>query len=283
MPEKVLFLSAKNLENKDGMFGKSDPYAVVTMVVGDEDPEEIGETEVVKNNLSPVWFKSFVFYYEEGEDYAIHVKLFDKDKDGDDSPMGGTFFDIDSIIDSEDGSMTKKLRGGGELTVTIEDVSEIGILQLQLQGRGLKNVEGLFKKSDPFYRICKLTNEDDEDADGDNWAPMYQSNYVKNNLDPLWNAMKCDLNVLCNDDTEAPIKIFVYDYESSGDHKLIGSVETTVEELISSMKFGESGSAVDDDADHFLALEDKSGEDAGSIAVIRCHIKEIEEEDDESE
>jgi len=209
-----------------------------------------------------------VFDYEKGEDYAIHVNIFDKNSKKDDTPMGGTFFDIDAVVEAEGGRKTKPVRGGGECTVIVEDVSSKGLLILQLNGRGLKNVEGMFKKSDPFYELLKKSGSN-------NWAPMYRSEFIKDNLDPLWNEMKCDLNVLSNDDTAFPIKIAVYDYESSGDHEFIGSVETSIEELISAKRFGNTGSSADNSASNFLALQDKKGKDAGSIVVIGASIKEF--------
>ena len=46
MPEIHISLYAKGLENKAGMFGTSDPLAVVKMAAGEEDPVELGQTEM---------------------------------------------------------------------------------------------------------------------------------------------------------------------------------------------------------------------------------------------
>ena len=45
MPELQLSLHAKDLEDKQ-LFGKSDPFAVIRIVKGEEDPEELGKTEM---------------------------------------------------------------------------------------------------------------------------------------------------------------------------------------------------------------------------------------------
>ena len=45
MSEFQLSLHAKDLEDKQ-LFGKSDPFAIIRIVRGDEDPEELGRTEV---------------------------------------------------------------------------------------------------------------------------------------------------------------------------------------------------------------------------------------------
>lgn len=46
MPEIQISLRAVDLENKAGMFGTSDPMAVVHIVQGDEESKKLGQTEV---------------------------------------------------------------------------------------------------------------------------------------------------------------------------------------------------------------------------------------------
>ena len=96
-------------------------------------------------------------------------------------------------------------------------------MTLQLQGNKLKNLEGfgVFRKSDPFYEICRRS------ADGNSWDSVYRSNFVKNNLSPLWDEVTLEMSVLCSGELETPILIRVYDHEGSGDHDLMGKVETT--------------------------------------------------------
>ena len=63
-------LYAAKLRNVAGLGkGKSDPYAVVTLLAGDssERPRVLGKTEVIKNSLSPVWTTSFVTTYTFGK------------------------------------------------------------------------------------------------------------------------------------------------------------------------------------------------------------------------
>ena len=46
MPDIQISLRATDLENLAGMFGTSDPLAVVHIVQGDEDSKKLGQTEV---------------------------------------------------------------------------------------------------------------------------------------------------------------------------------------------------------------------------------------------
>lgn len=47
------------------------------------------------------------------------------------------------------------------------------------------------------------------------------------NLNPKWKTFKIALSSLCNGDSERPIKVEILDWESDGNHKFIGRLETT--------------------------------------------------------
>jgi Ca2+-dependent lipid-binding protein len=88
-------------------------------------------------------------------------------------------------------------------------------------GKNLKNVEGLFSKSDPFYEISRRLNA----AGGQTWDNVYRSEPVQNNLNPDWKDAVIDLSILCEGNLDQPIKISVYDHESKGDHTPMGDLE----------------------------------------------------------
>jgi Copine/C2 domain len=102
-----------------------------------------------------------------------------------------------------------------------------GVLRLQCKGVKLKNVEGMFSKSDPFYEISRKVNA----AGGLTWDNVYRSKPIKNNLNPEWEAAVLEISTLCGGDLDLPLKIEVYDFESSGKHKPMGSVEMSVKGL----------------------------------------------------
>jgi len=110
MSEFQLSLHAKDLEDKQ-LFGKSDPFAIIRIVRGDEDPEELGRTEVIRNTLDPRWLKTFIIEYDEEVPTAITVTIYDKEEDPE-KKMGSALFDIGAIV--EDGGVKgKRLRPGG--------------------------------------------------------------------------------------------------------------------------------------------------------------------------
>ena len=121
----------------------------------------------------------------------------------------------------------QKLKKGGTLYARLQKPPRrnAGALALVLRGHKLKNVEGLFKKSDPFYEIRRT-------YDGPNsgsWNVVYRSKHVQDNLSPVWQPATVDVNALCDGDLDRKIQVAVYDHESSGKHESMGQFETTGE------------------------------------------------------
>ncbi|XP_030914376.1 copine-3 isoform X2 [Geospiza fortis] len=80
----VLELEARKLDNKD-FFGKSDPYLEFHKQTGDGNWVMVHRTEVIKNNLNPVWrpFKiSLNSLCYSDMDKSIKVECYDYDSDG---------------------------------------------------------------------------------------------------------------------------------------------------------------------------------------------------------
>lgn len=109
-----------------------------------------------------------------------------------------------------------------------------GVLRLKLAGRKLKNVEGMFSKSDPFFELSRKLDA----AGGKTWDNVYRSEWLKNNLNPDWKEAVVDLSVLSDGDLDKPILISVFDHESKGNHTSMGSLETSVNGLKAAAQAG---------------------------------------------
>ena len=70
-----------------------------------------------------------------------------------------------------------------------------------MRGIKLKNVDGLFGKSDPFFVADFHSN----DAGGRNWQPVHRSEVVMNNLNPIWKEVAIDVEKICTGDKDRPI------------------------------------------------------------------------------
>lgn len=238
---KVTFqINAKHLTNVAGFLkGISDPYAVVSLIYTEqgtahEKPTFLGKTEVVKNSLNPSWVTTFALDYDVGSPVNVLVKIFDEVPKGEDVPMGSSVFTIAEVLDRKDQikiQQMKKSDGIVQLRILPQNDDE-GKLFLKMSGSGLMNKEGMFRVSDPFYEIFKRR----QGKLGAEWDVVHRSPVIRNDLNPEWPQEEIDLKVLCDCDLEQVFVLKVFDYESSGEHVLMGEVETSVNALVSARK-----------------------------------------------
>lgn len=146
--EKVqITLHAQKLKNVAGAFkGTSDPYAVVTQIASEpgQQPNILGKTEVIKNNLSPHWVKTFTIDYEFSKPTRINVGIYDevKKNKGSNTAMGSAVFEVGEVLGSRGNIKAKKIKGGGTLFCRIQKAPEVsaGTFHFELRGVKLKNV-----------------------------------------------------------------------------------------------------------------------------------------------
>lgn len=141
--------------------------------------------------------------------------------------MGSAVFDVGEILGSRGNTQAKKLKKGGSLIATVQKSEGSGTFHFQFKAEKLKNTEGMFSKSDPFFVLSRKVSV----VAGCTWDQVYRSDYIKNNLNPEWKEDHVELSVLCGGDLNAPINLAVYDWEKSGKHVPMGSIETTVSNL----------------------------------------------------
>ncbi|GAX19852.1 hypothetical protein FisN_1Lh692 [Fistulifera solaris] len=253
---------ALKLKNVAGAFkGTSDPFAILTQVAATPgtQPNVLGKTEVIKNNLNPHWVKVFYIDYELGIPIKVAVNIFDEVTKGDNKGMGSAVFDIGECLGARGNVKAKKLRKGGTVFLSARKAQGSGLMRLQLKGANLKNVEGMFSKSDPFFELSKKVSN----AGGLTWDNVHRSPVVKNNLNPAWETTIIELSTLCDGDFDMPIQVSVFDHESSGKHKAMGKFETTVNGFIQAAKNGST----------FDLLQ--KGKAVGSISVVKAEVSGV--------
>ena len=258
-----LSLHASKLKNVAGG-GTSDPFVVVT-ALGNQPgakPNILGKTEVIQNSLSPHWVKVFVLDYELGTPIKVACNVFDQAVKGgaENKSMGSAVFDIGELLGARGNTKAKKLKGGGTLFANVRKATGSGTLRLQCKGSKLKNVEGMMSKSDPFFELSRKINS----AGGLTWDNVFRSPHMKNTLNPEWESAVIDLSTLCGGDLDLPIKVEVYDYESSGKHKPMGSAEMSVKGMQTAAS-----------TNNPIKLLQK-GKDVGSFHIVRAEVSGIE-------
>jgi len=263
----TLSVRANHLKNVAGvMKGTSDPFAVITILPMDlsEKPHILGKTEIVKNTLDPDFVTSFTVDYNLGRETKVLVKLYDHVSKGDNMSMGSTTFEIGNVLGSKGSIRTKKLKDDrGTITIKVEELKDFGRLKLKLGGVKIKNRDGWLNKSDPFYEIWKK----EVGGNASQWNVVHRSSYIKDDLNPDWNLDTLDLGLICSGNRDELLVLKVFDHEGDGDHKLMGEMKTSVNQLVSSI--GSEG--------YTLV---RKGEDTGKIIV---HVAEIIESGAEEE
>eukprot|EP00977_Amphora_coffeiformis_P011988 scaffold2934_cov176-Amphora_coffeaeformis.AAC.16 len=243
-----LSIHALKLKNVAGAFkGTSDPFAVITLMGSSpgEKPRVLGKTEVIKNNLSPQWVTSFSVDYEMGTPCKVAINIFDEVRKGDNKSMGSALFEIGEVLGESSrvpaacrrgNTMAKKMKKGGTLFVVVRKAEGSGILRLTMKGIKLKNVEGMFSKSDPFYELSRKVDL----AGSLTWDNVMRSEVVQNNLNPEWDPASIELSRLCGGNLDAPVLVSIFDYERKGEPVAMGSFETSVNGLLAATKSGDA-------------------------------------------
>ncbi|XP_030042611.1 copine-6 [Microcaecilia unicolor] len=268
-----LRVSCKNLLDRDTL-SKPNPCVVLKMY-SEGQCNEVDKTEVIKNNLSPVYSKIFAvdYYFEEMQNLLFEVyDAEDSTSVGtrDDCFLGSTECTLGQIVSQT--KVTKplqlkngKLAGKSTITITAEEISGTNdFVQLAFQAQKLDNKD-LFSKSDPFMEIYKMNSNGSEQL-------VKRTEVVKNNLNPKWEPFRISLHTLCSCDPHKTLKFVIYDYDSSGKHDFIGQFFTTFKE----MQSGSPGSEVQWDCINPKYKEKKkSYRNSGVVTLTQCTVEKV--------
>jgi len=199
---------------------------------------EIGRTEVVYDTQNPDFATTFKVDYHFEENQMLTIKVFDEDKKGskdlrDHDYAGMITITLGQLMGSNANCISKKIMGGpnskGFVAVRAEEVTSCADqIMLQLGGKGLKNCDGWFGKSDPFIVISRM-NEDGT------WTVVWKSEVVMNDLSPIFKTSQIQVQKLCNGDYHRPLKMEFFDWDSDGGHDTMGFVETSLASIIESV------------------------------------------------
>nr|XP_026695754.1 copine-3 [Ciona intestinalis] len=223
-------VSCAGLVSRDAL-SASDPVVVLRMREPNGKYHEIGRTEKVKNNNSPVFANSIELDYRFEEVQHLKFKVVDIDNDSatldDDDGLGSVELTLAQIVSAKE--LTKKLRRKSsetEATITIKatEITNINEVEFNLRGEGLDKKDFL-GKSDPFLEIYR---EDGEDQ----WTLVHKTEVVKGTLNPVWNKFSIRVQTLCNGNMDASIKFRCFDFDKNGEHDLIGEFCCSLNDVI---------------------------------------------------
>ncbi|KAM3752843.1 hypothetical protein ACB098_03G048900 [Castanea mollissima] len=236
-----LSLSASSLLDRD-ITSKSDPMAVVYAKKRDGNLEELGRTEVVLNSLNPAWIEKVpvAFQFEIVQPLVFHVYDVDSKyhnvpvktlKLNDQEFLGEATCVLSEIVAKQTRSLTLNLnnknghmssRNLGALTIHAEEtVSSRSCVEMVVHCSHLDNKD-LFSKSDPFLRISRIVESGGS-------VPICKTEVVKDNLNPIWKPLCLSIQQFGSKDN--PLIIECFDFNSSGNHVLIGKLQKSMADL----------------------------------------------------
>lgn len=172
-------------------------------------------------------------------------------------------FEVGEVLGSRGNIKAKHLRNAGTLFARIRPApaEPQGVLHLTLHGVQLKNVDGMFGRSDPFFELSAKV----ESGGMLTWQPVYRSKEVMNDMNPKWEPFSVDLSRLCEGDLKRPVMVKVYNWQKNGKHQVMGSFETTVDGFMAAQVGVGTGGRVDT-SKAFSAL--KRGKLMGGQVVV---------------
>ncbi|XP_074292780.1 protein BONZAI 3-like [Silene latifolia] len=237
-----LTLSAKKLRAR-GIFSKSDPMAVVYKKKPDGTLEELGRTEVILNNLSPSWIQKIRIVYNFEIGLRLEFRIYDIDtkfynipvKDinlNEQDYLGEASCYLSEVVTKQNQQSTiniqNKNRQGyegrlGTLTVHTEETAESKTtVEIVFRCTNLTNND-VFSLSDPFLKISR-------NAESGATIPVCKTEVIDNNLNPTWQPVYLTMQQIVSKDN--PLIIECFDYNSSGNHELIGKVQRSMSDLM---------------------------------------------------
>uniref|UniRef100_A0A8C5B5W6 Copine-3 n=1 Tax=Gadus morhua TaxID=8049 RepID=A0A8C5B5W6_GADMO len=266
-----LTVSCATLLDKD-VGSKSDPLCVLLQSTGDNQWEEVGRTERVKNCDSPAFSQRLKVDYHFETVQKLKLAVYDIDNKSvdlkDDDFLGGVELTLGQIVASKTVTRplqlkTTKPAGKGTITVSVtaEEIKDKRAIVLELEAKNLDKKD-LFGKSDPFLEFYKQ-------GAGGEWQLVYRTEVVKNNLNPSWKKFTLSLQTFCSGDLDAPLKVNCLDSDSDGSHDLIGSFTAKV----SDFQKAAHGSPAEFDCVHpDKQKKKKSYKNSGVVCVKSCKM-----------
>ena len=248
----VKLLKAKDLIKSD-VFGKSDPYAVLSF------GQQKDKTPVAKNTQNPVWNHESQFGLPDGADQTLNIEVFDSDKIGKDKSLGKLDIDVQDLLNSpEDNWYPLSGVKSGQVLLSSDFLPDAGLAgegvprksssDLSSDNKNKKKpsigANGSLPEGVVHLELVKAKDLDDGDkkSKSDPYAVLKfgkqkaKTNTIKNTQNPQWN-FSTDFNV--PDGKDKAISVEVLDNDRFGRDKSLGKLELEVGDLVGDAGAGE--------------------------------------------
>ena len=240
----VKLLKAKDLIKSD-VFGKSDPYAILSF------GKQKDKTPVAKNTQNPVWNHESQFGLPDGPDQTLNIEVFDSDKIGKDKSLGKLDIDVKDLLnDGEDNWYPLSGVKSGQVLLSsdflpIDGLGDDGVPRkassdLSSDKKNKKRPgTGANGLPEGVVHLELVKAKDLEDGDKKSKSDPYavlkfgkqkaKTNTIKNTQNPQWN-FETDFNV--PDGNDKTISVEVFDADRFGRDKSLGKLDLDVGDLL---------------------------------------------------
>eukprot|EP01041_Mallomonas_annulata_P002623 gene2623-5136_t len=240
-----LKIACKSLSGRMIMY----PFAVVYLHSRSNEWEEIGRTELIANTTSPKFVQSISVSYKFEEVQKLRFEVYNCEAGFRTSDTSNLILSEHLKLGAAETTLATIFGSFGQIWSSPLDTSPTSIIEIvgeeykntnaqivmNLRCEKIENVD-FFTKSDPFLQIYKIRE------DG-SYVPTFKTEVKLNNLNPSFKEICGSALHFANGDFSRQLKIECLDYEMSGNHPLIGEVETTLQQLMDLAK-GSNGRPV---------------------------------------
>lgn len=260
-----LSVSCRNLRNRD-LASRSDPYCVLYTRARPWNTfydTELGRTEIIADCLSPAWTRKFTLEYRFSALQPLKFEVMDSDpgEEKEDDFLGLYETTLAELLARGPSRsvvvpLRSKILDGldmGELIVVCEEVFPGGedsrmIVKFDFSGEQLLKgtgggsgsasgggkVLGRLKASMKRNRTFLEVSRSNEDG---SYSLVYRGKPAgpeskSGGGATIWKPVQLPLSRLCNGDPRRPVKIAVLKWKADGQHRLLGTLWSSLEELM---------------------------------------------------
>jgi len=226
-----LYLACRNLKNLDAL-SKSDPQ--IRLYIKKQGKWDfIGKTETRMNNLNPNFRTTFTLDFIFEVQQILKFEVVDFDDSTSSELIGMVETTLGAIVGGRNNTVTldltpkgvKGTKSTGKIIIRGETVAEEARKVFwQWGAEKLLNMDGYGDKSDPFLRFIKI-------KEGGDSFQVYDTEVVKDNLNPVWKPFEITDMKLCLDHSQT-FKVECWDWEKTGEHEYLGGCEVTFDDII---------------------------------------------------
>lgn len=244
------------------LFSKPDTYVMLEIQHNGGPKVAAGQTEIIKNDVNPVYLKCLAIEFEQEEDPDLIFSVFDEKGDRDEL-MGLAKCKVSELVACEGAGKkmrmnlpTSQNKKDCWITVrhTICSYSKVNYVLVAYLNRVQKI--SAFNNECPFIKIFRPRGDFEKERDTQkikHWTMCYESESQQGKLNAGFMPFDINSTALCREDEDSPIRFEVWDFGEKGDSGFVGSTHLTVTGIRGGDKIGK--------------LVDAQGQEFGELVV----------------